>query len=454
MPSVSPPTTHPHPAPLPAGLIWPGQALDPASTIPQNRPEGTSVVGAPSVDLPYRSAALADPSSHTNPATVPQAVFLRVACPAAYHAPLQAVIQALGSAVTADVAEVHANADLVFFSNLAEVLAQELAQDPDGAGAAPRPIRDIVTTWQASVRAVLDAVSDRGGDGPVVMPAAVLGGNIDGVRAAIAAAFDLAEASPDVLADALLRPEFETPKVGPQFTLMAAAIAQTTPQVGTVLDRLAQVQVDVAQGNDAPGSSGLHRLRPDHSPTVMQDLLRAADALHSAEREALSRAHTADLHRVETAAETAAKRLRAQADAARAALLDREAMSNRLSEDAAQHDAAATFLKEELTRRETVYSAQSTEVTALRQSEAQLEAARKATSLKGNRLEGDVAVLTRNIQMRDARIAGLAEALHGFEDEALELRAEVAALRRSTSWRLTAPVRAISVVLRKILRRG
>jgi hypothetical protein len=298
----------------------------------------------------------------------------------------------------------------------------------------------LVADWTRECEALLAAARAARGHITLV-PAAALLDRPAAVAQAIASRYKLPFAVddlPQVEPDAVPKGE------PPHFALMASAIAQTGPAVTDLLDQLSKASLEV------PGAD----LRRQQTPGVMQRLLIEADALHRAERDGLRREHDRDLRRVEALAEARIQRLRHQADSARLALLERDALSVRLSEEAAQNDAAANYLKEELTRRETTYAAQSAEVNVLRAASRQLENSRKASSVKGNQLEHDVDALTRNIQMRDDRISGLASALHGYEDEALALRDEVAALRRSTSWRLTAPVRGFSMVVRKVLRRG
>lgn len=431
----------------PGAVLWPGEEpLDPGQTIPQNRPKHGATGGAAAVHLPTETAALTD------------ALSLNIWCPPAYQPRLEAVLLPFAEQIEAnlkadtgddtDLAAFAAAANepsLVFFDGLSDVLAAALGgQRLESAEAElpvlPRPVADVVGDWCAQGEALLAAV--RGARKHITLiPAAALLEQPQMVIEAIAGRYGLPF-------DAGVMPpaaELAVPKgQPPHFALMAGAIGQTSTRIAKMLDQLAEESLEM------PGFDP----RRQSSPAVLQRLLIEADALHRAERDALHMQHDRDLRRVEMLAETRIQRLRHQADAARLALLERDALSTRLSEEAAQNDAAATYLKEELTRREATYAAQTAEIDVLRAAASQLETARKAVSLKGNRLERDVDSLARNIQMRDDRIAGLASALHGYEDEALALRDEVAALRRSTSWRLTAPVRGVSLVLRKILRRG
>lgn len=433
--------------PVPVALLWPQDApLDPGQSIPQNRPNGVATGGAGPVHSSIEIAALTE------------ALSLNIWCPPAYQARLETVLLPFGDRIEPvlktgegaepDPAEFAAAANepsLVFFGGLSDTLAGHLAaqstvEDEETLPILPRPVPDIVQEWCAQSEALLAAV--RGARKHITLiPAEALLDRPEAVAEAIAKRYGLPFEPTQVSQST---PQAVPRGQPPHFALMASSIAQTAPQIGALLDQLAEASLDV------PGSD----LRRQQSPAVLQRLLIEADALHRAERDSLRQDHDRDLRRVEALAEARMQRLRHQADAARLALLERDVLSTRLSEEAAQNDAAANYLKEELTRREAVYVAQAAEINLLRATATQLETERKAVSRKGNRLERDVDSLSRNIQMRDERIAGLAQALVGYEDEALALRDEVVALRQSTSWRLTAPVRGISIVLRKILRRG
>jgi len=440
--------------PAPVALLWPQDApLDPGQSIPQNRPNGAAAGGADPVPSPIEIAALTE------------TLTLNIWCPPAYQARLETVLLPFGDRIEAvmkmgegaepDPAEFTAAANepsLVFFGGLSDTLAMQLAAQTHAEGGEdlpilPRPVPDIVQDWCAQSEALLAAV--QGARKHITLiPAETLLDRPEAVTEAVARRYGLPFEPRDMAQSVTQAVPRGQP---PHFALMASSIAQTAPKIGMVLDQLAEASLEV------PGSD----LRRQQSPAVLQRLLIEADTLHGAERNSLRQEYDRDLRRVEALAEARLQRLRHQADAARLALLERDVLSTRLSEEAAQNDAAASYLKEELTRREATYAAQVAEIDLLRATATQLETARKAVSLKGNRLERDVGSLSRNIQMRDDRIAGLAQALVGYEDEALALRDEVAglhdevsALRRSTSWRLTAPVRGVSLVLRKILRRG
>lgn len=433
--------------PMPLALLLRGDApLDPGLSIPQNRPDGAALPGA----APYVSPR--------DIVDVTEALSVNIWCPAAYQARLESVLLPFGTRIAPEIravegeapdpAEFAADANtpgLVFFGGLsdhlaAELAAQSAAEAEAGPPVLPRPVPDLVAEWCTQGEALLKAVQDTRGH-ITLIPALALLLRPEAVAEAVARRYGLTletgEATP---MEAQLVPHGQPP----HFALMAASVTQTAPKVRSLLEALAEASLEV------PGVD----LRQPYGPAAQQRLLIEADALHRKERDALRQSHDRDLRRVEVQAEARVQRLRHQADAARLALLERDVLSTRLSETAAQNDAAATYLREELTRREAAYAAQSAEIEVLRAATTQLEAERKAVSLKGNRLERDVDSLTRNIQMRDDRIAGLAEALVSYEDEALALRDEVAALRRSTSWRLTKPVRGVSLLLRKILRRG
>lgn len=444
--------------PVPPAVLWRGDGpLDPGLSIPQNRPGSTGFPGAVPVPLPAETAPVtaAKPSDATE-----DALSLTIWCPPAHQSRLESVLRPFadrlapelrgGAKVASDAASDpgafarQANAPgLVVFGSLSDHLAEALSvasgEEADAAPPLPRPVPEIVEEWCAQSEALLAAV--RGAQGHITLiPALALLLCPEAAATALAEHYGLpSDHTETPPSEARLLPEDQPP----HFALMAGAIAATSPRVGAVLEGLAKASLEV------PGLN----LRHPYGPAAQRRLLTEADALHRAERDSLRQSHDRDLRRVETLAEARMQRLRHQADAARLALLERDVLSARLSETAAQNDAAATYLREELTRREAGYAAQAAEVEVLRATSTQLEAARKAVSRKGNRLERDVEALVRNVQMRDERIACLAEALVSYEDEALALRDEVAALRSSTSWRLTAPVRGVSLLLRRLLRR-
>lgn len=419
---------------IPAAVLWPdGARVDPSETIPQN--PSTAVADGDTVRIPCASEN----------ASVSDVLSLNIWCPTVYHDRLQAVLAPFGARVDADLkpsaggmADFAAAANapsLVFFDDLSGCLAATYGDPQPQAATALRPVGDVVQDWRGQSEALLKAV--RGAKAHITLiPASALSEQPQITTQAIALRYGLPL---DAGAVAQVTPPAHMRGQAPHFALMADAIAQTAPEIGTLLAQLSSESL-----------KGTAYLPQPQSPEVLQRLLIEAGCA----REALSQQHDQDLARVETLAETTIQRLRHQVDGAQLSLLERDAQATRLAEEAAQHDAAATYLKEELTRRETTYSSQSAELGVLRATAVTLEAARKATSAKGNRLERDLSGLARNIRMRDERIAGLATALHGYEDEALALREEVAQLRQSTSWRLTAPVRALSRLARKVLRRG
>lgn len=421
---------------VPPGLL---PSLDPAAPSLQNPATGV---------VPGRFASV---ESHF----LTDCLSLTVWCPDGYHARLEAVVRPFGDRIAAQMVEAEGLPDLDVSDNaprlivvpgLADVMSGALADQRVDAetGAAPEglppDLQEMVARWRQQAEAVLEAVREARGHVTLLAAEALLG-PLGPVRQALAARYNL-PLDPQADDDDFGGPVAEGQS--PAVALMAGAVAAQNAQVMALLDRL-EVAVLKVDGID---------LRVPQASDRMQALLLAADTMHRAEREAQARTHAQDLHRIEAQAEANIQRLRHLADEARLKLLQREAETRRLSEDAQQSTAATEYLKEELTRRETTYSAQSSEVAMLRHEAEQLEIARKSVSLKGNRLDREVEALARNIALRDDRIQGLAQAVVGYEDEALALRAEVEALRRSTSWRLTAPVRGVSIVLRKILGRG
>ncbi len=450
MTSLSTPKGPSRPRPVPPGLLQQEPSLDPAPLIPQNPATGPAAVAVPGRFASVESHSLTDCLS------------LTVWCPEAYHARLEEALRPFGDQIAAEVAvadsveSVEASDNqprLIVVPQLADALSLALAdqrRDPE-SGAEPEtlppPLTEVIEGWCVQIEAVLAQVRDARGH-ITLLAARALGGALAPVQAALATRYDLSIEIPSE--GPVSAPDVQGAQT-PAIALMADAVAQSHPRVQDVLARLDAAVLKV-EGVD---------LRAAHDPGAQQALLLAADTLYRSERETLSRAHARDLHRVETQAEANIQRLRHVADEARLQLLQREAETRRLSEDAQQTSAAASYFKDELNRRETTYSAQSTEMALLRREAVQLEIARKSVSEKGNRLDREMEVMARNIAMRDDRIQGLAQAVVGYEDEALALRgeaealrAEVEALRRSTSWKLTAPVRAVSLVLRRVLRRG
>ena len=419
-------------------MLWPdGGRVDPSETIPQNR----------------RSCVAPRPRQNEN-ASVSDALSLTIWCPLAYHDRVQGVLAAFGAQVDADIKSsaggpadfaAAANApSLVFFDDLAGSLAATYGAQETPSTQTTRPMGDVVKDWRAQSEALLKAV--RGAKAHITLiPAAKLLEQPKIVAQALAGRYGLA-----LEGDLPAATSGRIYAQAPHFALMAAVISQTTPKIATLAKQLSKACPD-----------GTADLPQDQTPDALQVLLAQVGGQAVAGDGAMMSDHDQDLRRVETLAQATIERLRDQIDEAKVGLLEREAQTTRLSDEAAQHDAAATYLREELIRREATYSAHLVEMGVLRASAFKLECSRKASSLKGNRLERDLRSLSRNLKMRDDRIAGLATALHGYEDEALGLRGEVEALRsevdglrRSTSWRLTAPVRAVSLLARRVLRRG
>lgn len=443
MTSVSSSTSQTRPFSIPPGLLPKVPSIDPAASIPQNPATRPAAMAAPGRFASAETYSLTDCLS------------LTVWCPEAYHHRLDTILHPFGARIAVERASAETAAEVDLSDNqprllvvpqLTDALATALADqrsDPETdarPATLPPALSEMVAQWCNQAEAVIDAVREARGHITLLAAEAVLG-PMGPVRQALSVRYSLPlETQPDDQDPGEILATGHPPAVA----LMADAIAQSDAQVKALLERLEAVVLKV-DGVD---------LCAERDPAAQQSLLLAADTMGRAERDALARAHAQDLHRVEVLAEANIQRLRHVADEARLQVLQRETEARRLSEEAQQTTAATDYLKEELTRRETTYSAQSTEVAMMRYEAEQLEVARKSVSLKGNRLDREVAVLARNIAMRDERIQGLAQAVVGYEDEALALRAEVDALRRSTSWRLTAPVRGLSIIVRKMLGRG
>lgn len=436
----------PTPRPVPAALLWRGADpgtdsalhpeghLDPAGPIAQNRGHGAAIRDALPVHLAAGTRPLNDPLS------------LTICCAAQAHPAVEAVLSpfaetlqvTLQDATTAKQIKTalpgSGNAPgLIFFEGLAEALAKGLSA-PDSTA----EVANLVKEWRDRSTALFDSL--RGSRQQITLIAAeALWTDPLAVQKALAARFGLPLAAKPAVPQV---PAGVAP--APHFVLMANTLALTDPQVRAVFDQLTTESL----------MAGDIKLRHTQTLEALQQQLTQVG------RQDQQAAHDRDLRRVETLAENTIQRMRHQTDVARQRLLETEALSSRLSEDAAQSMAAATYLKEELTRREAIYAAQTSEIEMLRKTLQQTEASRKASSLRSHRLEEEIATLTRNVAMRDDRLRGLAASLVGYEDEALALRDEVlplrdeiAALRRSTSWRITAPLRGVILLLRKVLRR-
>jgi len=317
---------------------------------------------------------------------------------------------------------------LVLYSGLAEVLAEVLP----GSGDAARG----VAVWTALSRALL-AVWARQRRQTLLLPAADL-------------AVDLAEPQPDgplaVLATLTALVPFAQAgtaalpqAVAPEMRLAAAALLQTLAPARALHDRLAAA----GRPRQVPGLPD-----PAASEALRNALEEGLRALQARER-----AHALALRRHEMAAETALHQARREIEADRAgtaqmqttaraareaefALQTRDA-AHKLAAQAATHQAETALRADETAR---MLAAQAS---ALARLGAGIET---AEALAAARLD-EAGHLARDIAARDDRIRRLAEALQHVEDEAAQLRA-------SHSWRVTAPLRALSRAARKLRPQG
>jgi LmbE family N-acetylglucosaminyl deacetylase len=175
------------------------------------------------------------------------------------------------------------------------------------------------------------------------------------------------------------------------------------------------------------------------------------------EQTAALRASIVDFHGAmaqRDAAVTGLERALSQRDAAA------RAEAEALRQAAARRDAALEALRQELTRREAVFAeALAQHAAALQQVRDQLalreevlgaEIARHAAALQDARvaLAGRDAQFAQALAARDADLADLRARLAHAESVDDQLRGSLLAMERSTSWRLTAPMRRVMTFLR------
>ena len=149
------------------------------------------------------------------------------------------------------------------------------------------------------------------------------------------------------------------------------------------------------------------------------DHLRSALADHEAHVGALTKTITERDGRIAALGETIVER-EASLDQMRSALTEHEARANKLANTVAERDGRVATLGEVIVERE-----------------ASLEQIRSAVAEHEARASG----LTNTIAERDERIGGLRQALADGAAHASELNKAIDALRSSTSWRVTKPLR-------------
>ena len=345
---------------------------------------------------------------------------------------------------------------LVLYSGLAEVLAEVLP----GSGDAARG----VAVWTALSGALL-AVWARQRRQMLLLPAADLAADLadpqpDGPLAVLATLTGLA---PFAQVGTAALPQ----AVAPEMRLAAAALLQTLAPARALHDRLAAASLP----RQAPG------LPDPAAPEALRDALEEGmRALQMRER-----AHALALRRHETAAETAlqqarreieaataqpaaaqdASRAGAATEAARLAAILAEIEADRVGTAQMQATARATreaefaLQAQDAADRQAAQAATHEAEMALHADEATRMLAAQAAALArlGAGLETAEALaaarldeagqLARDIAARDDRIRRLAEALQHVEDDTAQLRS-------SHSWRVTAPLRALSRAARKL----
>jgi hypothetical protein len=313
---------------------------------------------------------------------------------------------------------------LVLYPGLAEVLALVLP----GSGDAARG----VAVWTALAEALLAAWA-RQRRQMLLLPAADLAADLapdpeagpagplpDGPLALLA---DRTGLRADPGDDAAPVPEPPPPEA----RLAAAVLLQTLAPLRALHDRLAAASLP-RQGADLP------------DPATPEALCAALDAGRRA-LQARDRMHGLELRRHEMAAEAAAQQARRQIDAAEAAVLaEAGRLAAILDEIEADRAAALRAQAEAKAAREAEVAQQSTaQEVALARLAAGLAA---AEGLAAARLD-EAGQLARDIALRDDRIRRLAEALQQAE-------ADLGHLRASHSWRVTAPLRALSRAARSL----
>lgn len=216
-----------------------------------------------------------------------------------------------------------------------------------------------------------------------------------------------------------------TAPVPSEMRLVAATLLQTQRPARDLLGRI--------EASGLPRDPGF---RSADSPDALRAVLGAAVG---AQRRALSqrdRLHGLANRRQEMKVEAEAQEARrhvdaltARIDTLRTALADATRNLAGAEVDTAQAVAAREAISERL-------DLQAAEIVRLR---ADLEAAARDDAAR----IADLGRLARDIALRDGRIRLLAEAVQRGEDE-------VSALRTSHSWRLTAPLRGVSLVARRL----
>jgi hypothetical protein len=199
--------------------------------------------------------------------------------------------------------------------------------------------------------------------------------------------------------------------------LLAAALAQATAETQAAI----RAAADLDQGLRAEIASLTATLGQVRSQA------EADGAARDAARDAALAQATAETQAAIRAAADLDQGLRAEIASLTAAL-------GQVRSQAEAHDAARDAALAEM-----LAALRAGQAADLAQAEAALTEAR--TEAQGHLAE--IGRLARDIGQRDQRIGTLAQSLRAAEDE-------VAALRNSTSWRLTAPLRGVSLGLRRL----
>lgn len=385
---------------------------------------------------------------------VTEALSLTIWCPEAYRPAVEQCLAVFGDRIVPDyhtldgagaLADLTAAANapaLMIYDDLADVLARRMApvrEDPDHI-APVQTLPEAVTRWTTDGQALLAAFR-KARRHITLLPARALITHPAQSRAALAQRYDLP--LPNEGSEAVTEPVLPFAGQSPHVVLMANAVLMSAPEAAAARDRLEAVSLPV-DGYSAAASAG---------PEVMSDLLAQVMTFQLGEREAVERAHRLEVRRLEAQTEEITHQLRVQADTADMRLLEREAASVRMVEQAAQHEAATTILQDELVRCKAQLAGHDEELSVLRAAHQQLESTRAALHGKVQTQERDIAAMAREIATRDERIRGMAAGMMRHEEEALTLRNEVAALRRSTSWKITGPLRRVIRLTRRIFRR-
>jgi len=387
----------------------------------------------------------------------------------------EATLRGLPAALAADAGQ----PCVVVWAGLDAHLAEHLAI-PQGADAGEaQVVAAALAAWQEWAEALLAAFA-RARRRVVLLPAAAVLAAPGGVAAALAARLGLPatglSAAPAAPA-AVLPPDLPA-----HAALMAAAVLQTAPAARALQDRLEAASLPVAGFSlaRAQGAAGL--------AAVLATQVRRDQAL----RDAGLDAHRADLAAGVAKAE-AARALIAEALAAQTDMTDRlvrtevearaeaRTLAARLTEltrtlaetevalareAATARDAAETArrLQDRLVQGEAERAALEAQIAALEAGRTGIEAERAALETQVAALENGRTGIEAELRARAAEIAALAEearqraALIGRQRSELQTetarRAEVEALRdallASTSWRITAPLRRVVLMLRRL----